>query len=365
MSRPGTERCINAVARTVAATAASVLLIAPATAQDLAWREMAAREAERAREAQRAQLLRDQYERRRSAAHARMRSEDAGTLHASTLSPADIQLSCPVDPVPHTPGVLDGIFSERTDGTLLISIGDGGSTADGTRNTRAAPPYWPQALMPTVPPQSSAFDFAATHADLLNTDVLDSAASAGTLAAHGIPYFPSASDAHGRQGIAHVGNRSAQAGAVLIEAIDDSGRRYGPLALFVEANGTVRIDSDDLENGNADKGLFGRTGPGVGNWRLELSSDLEIEALSHVRTWDGVVSAMHDVVPGDSGQHRVPLFNPASDWDRESQLRLINPGAEAVEVAITGIDSLGNAPGTGVSVTVPAGGVPDLHGGGA
>ena len=190
----------------------------------------------------------------------------------------------------------------------------------------------------------------------MNPGAGDGVVSAATAASHGIPFFPSASDAHGRQGIAQVVNRSAQAGEVLIVAVDDTGRRHGPLALSIGANGTARIDSDDLENGNADKGLSGAAGPGVGDWRLELSSALDVKVQSYVRSWDGVVSAMHDVVPGDnSGRHRVPLFNPASDWDRESRLRLINPGVEAAEVAIAGIDSLGNAPGTGVSVTVPAG----------
>ena len=133
---------------------ACTFIVGAAMAQDRGWQDMAAREAERAREAQRAQLLRDQYERRRSAAHARMRAEDAGTLYASTLSPADVQLSCPAEPVADTPGVFDSIFSERADGTLLISIGDDRPTAGGPQDTSAAPPHWPQAPMPVVPPQS-------------------------------------------------------------------------------------------------------------------------------------------------------------------------------------------------------------------
>ena len=217
------------------------------------------------------------------------------------------------------------------------------------------PPYRPGTLIQSVPSQSPTFDFAAAHAGLLSSAAGDWAGTAGTAAMHTVPLFPSAADAHGRQGIAQVLNRSGQAGVVRIEAVDDTGRRYGPLALFVEANGTARIDSDDLENGNANKGLFGGTGQGVGDWRLVLSSDLDIETLSYVRSWDGVLSSMHDAVLGESTQHRVPIFNPASDWDRESRLRLINPSAESAVVAITGIDSLGLSPGTGVSVTIPAG----------
>ena len=346
---------VSALVRTLAGGLAGMLLVGAVAAQEFDWREMAAREAQRVREMQRAEALREQYERRRAAAHARMRSEDTATLYASTPSPVDTQLSCPVEPVAHTPGVVDRIFSERADGTLLINIGDGIPTAGGRQDAGLGPPYRPGTLAPVTPSQRPAFDFAAAHADLMNLGARDEATSPGTVAPHGIPFFPSASDAHRRQGIAQVLNRSGQAGVVRIEAVDDTGRRYGPLALFVVANGTVRIDSGDLENGNADKGLFGGTGPGVGDWRLELSSELAIEALSYVRSWDGVVSSMHDMVPSDNAQHRVPIFNPASDWDRESRLRLINPGSVSAEVAITGIDSRGNAPGTGVSVTVPAG----------
>ena len=180
-------------------------------------------------------------------------------------------------------------------------------------------------------------------------------ASAGTAAAHGLPFLPSASDARGRQGIAHVLNRSAEAGEVRIVAVDDSGRRYGPLTLLIGANETAHVTSADLENGNADKGLFGATGPGVGDWRLELSSDLDIEALSYVRASDGFVTAMHDVAPSEGTRHRVPLFNAASNFDQESRLRLINPGSAPAEVAITGIDSRGASPGDGVAVTLPAG----------
>ena len=359
MSRPTIERLMNAVARTAVAAAAGVLLAAAATAQDPGWREMAEREARRAAEAQRAQLIRQRYERRRSAAHARMRSEDAGTLYASTPGPAHGQLSCPAEPTAETPSVFDRFITERADGTLLINIGDSRPTGTGRQATNSAPPYWPETLLPVLPQPGSALDFGIAHADLSITGARGDAASARTSAPQGIPFFPSASDAQGRLGIARFVNRSPQAGNVYVEAIDDSGRRYGPLTLSIAANETVHIDSGDLENGNADKGLFGGTGQGVGDWRLELSSDLDVEVASYVRSWDGLLMPMHDVAPSDQTghrtSHRVAIFNPASHQGQESRLRLTNPGDEPAEVAITGIDSLGNAPATGVSVTIPPG----------
>ena len=332
------------------------LLASGSFAQDPGWQERAAREAQRAAEARRAEQIRLQYERRRSAAHARMRLEqDDSSLYASTLSTAETQLSCPALPVANTTSVLDGIFSQRSDGTLLIDIGDGASTGIGPQAAGAPPPWWPDRPTPLVQPAAWGPDIAAAHGDWLAPTPRNALLSRVGGTAHTIPLLPSASDAHGRQGIAQIHNRSARAAQVRIVAVDDSGREYDPLRLFVEANGTVQLDSDDLENGNPDKGLYGGTGPGVGEWRLELSSDADIEALSFVRTWDGVLMPMHDVVASEGTRHRVPIFHPASQWNQESRLRLINPGLVPADVSIAGIDSHGNSPGTGVSVTIPAG----------
>ena len=334
-----------------------VLLGGGSFAQDPGWREWSAREAQRAAEARRAESIRRQYERRRSAAHARMRLEqENSSLYASTLSASETQLSCPALPVADTRSLLlDGIFSERSDGTLLINIGDQASTGIGPRVAGAPPPWWPDRLMPFVQPAASGPEIAAMHGDWLAPAGWNAKPDPAGGTAHTIPLFPSASDAHGLQGIAQVRNRSARAAEVRIVAVDDSGREYGPLKLFVEANGTAGLDSDDLENGNPDKGLYGSTGQGVGDWRLMLSSVAEVEALSFVRTRDGVLMPMHDVVANEGNRHRVPIFHPASHWEQESRLRLINPGEVAADVSITGIDSHGNEPGTGVSLTIPAG----------
>ena len=50
----------------------------------------------------------------------------------------------------------------------------------------------------------------------------------------------------------------------------------------------------------------------------------------------------------------VPTFNPGSNENQVSQLRLVNAGDEAVEATIWGFDDHGERSGT-VSVSVPAG----------
>ena len=169
-----------------------------------------------------------------------------------------------------------------------------------------------------------------------------------------MPLFPSAADAMGRQGFVRVVNRSSTTGDLVISARDDTSWEYDPLTLHLAAGAAAHFNSDDLELGNAEKGLTGSTGAGQGAWRLELESDLEIEVLSYIRTADGFVAPVHDAVPEEDGVHRVAFFNPGSNEEQVSRLRLVNDGSEDVEAHITGTDDSGSQPGTTVLATIPA-----------
>ena len=170
---------------------------------------------------------------------------------------------------------------------------------------------------------------------------------------HGVPLFPAARDASGRQGFVRVINRSDSDGQARIKAYDDTPRDYEALTLTIGADEAVHFNSDDLEQGNAGKGLSGGIGAGEGNWRLEVTSQLEIEVLSYIRTEDGFLTAMHDVAPSSSHRHRVAVFNPGSNRNQESLLRLVNPGDGSAGVAIAGIDDNGAGGGSAVSLSVP------------
>ncbi len=127
---------------------------------------------------------------------------------------------------------------------------------------------------------------------------------------HFVSTFPAASHAT-QQGFVRVINHGDRDGEIEIEAADDEGAMYGPVTLAIGAGQTVHFNSDDLERGNADKGLSGGVGAGVGTWRLELRSGLDVEVLSYIRTVDGFVTNMHDLVIDRAGVYRVPFFNPA------------------------------------------------------
>ena len=172
---------------------------------------------------------------------------------------------------------------------------------------------------------------------------------------HAVPLFPSASDPLGRQGFVRVINNGRSAARVSIRAFDDSKWDYGAVTLTVPANGATHFNSDDLELGNADKGLSGSTGAGHGHWRLELSVPDDIDVLAYVRTKDGFLTSMHDVVPGMEGRHEVAFLNPGSNDRQVGRLRLVNAGEAAAQVTIMGIDGEGASPGGVVTVSMPAG----------
>ena len=173
---------------------------------------------------------------------------------------------------------------------------------------------------------------------------------------HDLPLVMSASNLR-QQGFVRIINRSNLAGSVSIEAIDDTGRRFGPIYLSLDAEQAVQFNSRDLERGNSGVGLSGGVGDGSGNWRLELQSTLDIEPLAYIRTRGGFLTSMHEVAREVAPmRYRVPIFNPGSNRSLASWLRLINPGASSASIVISGLDARGNAAPEGdVSLTLRAG----------
>ena len=156
------------------------------------------------------------------------------------------------------------------------------------------------------------------------------------LAGETVPYFPAAGE--GRQGFVRIVNRSDVDGHVFIEAVDDAGVRAGPVRLEVGARRAVQFNSTDLEHGNATKGLGSGVGtPATGDWRLSVISALDVEVLSYVRTEDGFVTAMHDV----AADAMAPFFNPGSNENQRSILRVVNTEAEPAKWTTGGYDDGG------------------------
>ncbi len=169
-----------------------------------------------------------------------------------------------------------------------------------------------------------------------------------------VPLLPGSSNPL-REGLVRIVNRSAQAGEVRIVAVDDTGWRSAPVTLSLGAGESAQFTSRDLEWGNEALGLTGSAGPGTGDWRLEVASDLELDVLPYVRSHDGALHAMGDVAPVDDDVHHVALFAPADSPGAAGRLRLTNRGGQTLRADITGIDDAGASPGGTVSVEIAAG----------
>ena len=179
----------------------------------------------------------------------------------------------------------------------------------------------------------------------------------GDESVHVIPLLIPAADV--RVGFARIINHSERSGTVRIQGTNEAGQRSPVVSLSMDARETVHLGSEDLENGNLSKGLPSGLGRARGNWRLELVTDLDLEVGAYVRTPDGFLAPVHDVVRtfdvGGETVHRVPIFNPGSARDHVSWLGVSNLTDVRVGVTIRGRDDEGEpAPGGEVRLTIPA-----------
>ena len=172
---------------------------------------------------------------------------------------------------------------------------------------------------------------------------LSAAPSAGAAGVWRAPLFLAAADGSQREGFARVSNRSSWSGVARVTAVDDSGARSGPVDLALAALATVHFNSKDLRDGAPVKGLAAGVGaPTAGDWRLEFASELDLRVAAFARSADGFLTSLSEPAPvGADGAARVFFFNPGSNRNQASMLRLVNDGAEAAEVVVAGVDDAG------------------------
>ncbi len=140
-----------------------------------------------------------------------------------------------------------------------------------------------------------------------------------------------------------VVNRSAATAEVEIDAFDATDRAYERLRLSLGGESSAELDSADLEQGNAEKDLTGSTGPGEGDWWLELASGSDIEALSYVDWASGPLSALRGTAGAetDTGMRYEAVLLAGE----AGELRLLNAGGETVEVRVSATDDAGASGG--------------------
>lgn len=171
-----------------------------------------------------------------------------------------------------------------------------------------------------------------------------------------LPYVAPASSGFDRT-LVRVSSDVAHEVRVQVTGYDDTGRRFGPKPLSVAPRGVVTLTSATLEEGFLG---FDGLGDGAGWWRLVLSAGQPFRAGTYYRTADRFMSELTAPViaaQNPAGRYRsdVEFFNPGSNTEKVSLLRLANTADSAAEVTIAGRDDSGRvAPGGTVGLRLPA-----------
>lgn len=161
-----------------------------------------------------------------------------------------------------------------------------------------------------------------------------------------------------QQSLVRIINDTGQTGSVLVSADDDLGVR--PINHFISfdigAFESKLLTAADLENGNPAKGLIGGFGTGTGRWQVTVSSELDLKAQNLMLTRSGFLTNLSAVVPKPSRfEASVLTFNPASNTQQNSRLRVVNKSDYAGSILISGFDDAGQpAPGGSAIIDIAA-----------
>lgn len=169
-------------------------------------------------------------------------------------------------------------------------------------------------------------------------------------------YFTNAASEPSRQTFLRIINVTDQVGGVTISAIDDDGNAApsGQVMFTLGPRESKQMTSQHLENGSLDKGLGGMLGDGTGRWRLTVEADVDIKVMSLVRTPDGFLTNLSRVAPKNGNTISVFIFNPGSNTNQVSSLRIVNTEDVAASVSISGVDDSGQESTGSVSLSIPA-----------
>lgn len=98
------------------------------------------------------------------------------------------------------------------------------------------------------------------------------------------------------QSFIRVINPSDQGGTVTIVGTDDDGHESSEISFMLGAGESMQVNSEDLEHGNAGKGITGAWGDGHGKWRATVTGEfagMRVQGLNRNAT-DGTVTNLTD-----------------------------------------------------------------------
>ena len=146
---------------------------------------------------------------------------------------------------------------------------------------------------------------------------------------------------------------SDESGEVTLTGIDDEGMERGSVSFTLAPNESRQLTAQQLENGT--DGLTGQLEDGAGKWRFRVSSDLNIEAMSLIRTVDGFLSNLSGEVDATNDSRVIDYANPATDVAQQTFIRVVNNSDATDTVTVSGVDDAGNpAPMGDVTFTLGA-----------
>ena len=134
-------------------------------------------------------------------------------------------------------------------------------------------------------------------------------------------------------------NHSSTSGQISVVGFDDEGIAHGPATIDISRNNNISVYSEDLESGGTTY-VRQPLGSGRGNWRLELTSNINFEAISYSVTQEGLLSSLTSTVQGENGCWRVPFFY-STDNDIKSLLRITNLRKTIARITIGGRNDSG------------------------
>ena len=141
--------------------------------------------------------------------------------------------------------------------------------------------------------------------------------------------------------------RLVNAGAADVEAVvrgvDDRGAPGGEVRVAVPAGASRTLSAAQLESGAGPGVVAGALGDGAGKWRLGVTADGPILAMSLLDSPTGTMTNLSTAPPRPAAgdPHRVPLFPPAADPFRQGFVRVANRSDEAGEVSVRASDDSG------------------------
>jgi hypothetical protein len=175
--------------------------------------------------------------------------------------------------------------------------------------------------------------------------------------------FLNSGDNTSQQSFVRLINSNVKKSSVTISVVDDEGQiaPNGDVSVTLRAGQSLEFSASDLEQGNIALGLVGSIGIGSGRWRLNISSEPKIKVMSYVLTASGFLTNMGEVAGAKSTRNEVWVFNPGSNANQASKLRIINGSSLTASVTVSGVDDSGTAePGSALAFNLSGGSVKEI-----